>query len=131
MKEIYAVELVKYEDNDGFMVYVPDFDINTEGKSLIDAIEMARDAISLVGITLVDDNQPIPPPTPIEAVKKEYDGFLTLVDVDFDEYRRKNDRRSVRKNCTIPAWLNDEAEKARLNLSKVLQAGLKFCLNMK
>lgn len=131
MKEIYAVELVKYEDNDGFMVYVPDFDINTEGKSLIDAIEMARDAISLVGITLVDDNQPIPPSTPIEAVKKEYDGFLTLVDVDFDEYRRKNDRRSVRKNCTIPAWLNDEAEKAGLNFSKVLQSGLKFCLNMK
>ena len=38
-----------------FLVYVPDLDLYTEGNSLTDAIEMARDAIGLKGIDLEDD----------------------------------------------------------------------------
>ena len=30
------------EDEDAFLVYVPDFDIYTEGKDLVDAIESKR-----------------------------------------------------------------------------------------
>lgn len=44
-----------------------------------------------------------------------------LVDIDFTKYRLKNDMRSVKKNCTIPSWLNFEAEKAGINFSSVLQ----------
>ena len=33
------------QDEDDFLVYIPDFDIYTEGSSLADAIEMARDAM--------------------------------------------------------------------------------------
>ena len=51
-------------------------------------------------------------------------GILTLVDVDFVEYRRRNETRSVKKNCTIPYWLNVEAEKAHINVSRVLQEAL-------
>lgn len=51
--------------------------------------------------------------------------IVSLVDVDFAEYRRKNDMRAVKKNCTIPSWLNFEAEKAGVNFSAVLQAALK------
>jgi hypothetical protein len=50
---------------------------------------------------------------------------ITLVDVDFAEYRRRNDLRTVKKNCTIPSWLNYEAEKAGVNFSTILQAALK------
>jgi len=31
----------------------------------------------------------------------------------------------VKKNCTIPSWLNVEAEKANLNFSAILQNALK------
>ena len=34
-----------------FLVYVPDLDLYTEGNSLTDAIEMARDAIGSVSYT--------------------------------------------------------------------------------
>ena len=51
--------------------------------------------------------------------------IVTLVDVDFGEYRRKNDMRAVKKNCTIPSWLNFEAEKAGVNFSAILTAALK------
>lgn len=37
---------------------------------------------------------------------------------------------SVKKNITIPVWLNMAAEKAGLNFSKILQAGLKASLRM-
>lgn len=43
-----------------FLVYVPDLDLYTEGNSLTDAIEMARDAIGLKGIDLEDDGKAIP-----------------------------------------------------------------------
>ena len=35
------------------MVFVPDFNINTQGKDVPDAIEMARAAIGLMGIDTV------------------------------------------------------------------------------
>lgn len=51
-------------------------------------------------------------------------GILTMVDVDFSEYRRRNDNRMVRRNVTLPNWLNAEAERLHLNVSRVLQEAL-------
>ena len=50
--------------------------------------------------------------------------------VDFDAYRRANDMRAVRKNVTIPNYLNELAVKAGINFSQVLQEGLKQCLGV-
>lgn len=132
MKEVYPVFIAEYKKD--YLVFVPDFEIYTEGKSLANAIEMARDAIGLKGIDLEDDRKEIPTPsTHKEAIKiaKEdteiFDysqGILTLVDVDFTEYRRRIDTKAVRRNVTLPNWLNMEAEKAQINVSKVLQEAL-------
>lgn len=127
MKNAYPILM---NANDGqIVVYVPDFEINTEGDSYADAMEMARDAIGLVGITLEDEGRPLPSPRAMEEVDAE-DGMVTLVDVDFTEYRRRHDMTCVRKNCTIPSWLNAEAERAGLNFSAVLQKGLKRELHL-
>lgn len=108
------------------MVYVPDFEINTQGADMADAIEMARDAIGIRGIDMQDDGEALPEASAIGDVEVESkDAIVTLVDVDFTEYRRKNDLRAVKKNCTIPSWLNFEAEKAGVNFSAILQAALK------
>ena len=56
-------------------------------------------------------------PSAMESVTKNTVDILTLVDVDFDEYRRKHEMRTVRKNVSIPSWLNEEAESANINLS--------------
>ena len=121
--------------HDSFLVFVPDWEIYTEASSFVDAIMMARDAIGLSGIIKEDYENDIPVPSSYElAIQKakadadevfDYStGVLTMVDVDFVEYRRQNEHRSVKKNCTIPYWLNLEAEKAHINFSKVLQEGL-------
>lgn len=132
MKQAYPTFIV---ESDGcFLVYVPDMDIYTEGDSMADAINMARDAIGLKGIDMEDDGKVIPEPSNYEQAHEkgkadadDFDytqGILTMVDIDFTEYRRKNDNRTVRRNVTLPNWLNVEAEKLHLNVSKVLQDAL-------
>jgi len=72
-----------------------------------------------------DAGEELPTPSSFDAVKKIEGDIYTLVDVDFDEYRRKHDNRAVKKNCTIPSWLNEEAIARGINFSQVLQDGLK------
>ena len=124
MKNSYPVILSPCEG--GYVVYIPDFNINTEGDTITDALEMARDAIGLMGIDMEDDKETIPEPSKISTITTENaDDIISLVDVDFSEYRRKNDMRTVRRNVSLPSWLNAEADKAGLNVSAVLQAALK------
>lgn len=124
MKNSYPIVLTP--DETGYVVYIPDFNINTEGDTLTEAIEMARDAIGLMGVDMEDDSKELPAPTALSAVSKgTAEDIVSLVDVDFAEYRRKNDMRTVKKNCTIPSWLNYEAERAGVNFSALLQAALK------
>lgn len=132
MKQVYPTFIAK--DNKDYLVYVPDMDIYTEGTSMADAIEMARDAIGLKGIDLEDDGKELPTPsTQKEAIQKAKEdteifdystGILTWVDIDFTVYRRKVENKMVRRNVTLPNWLNIEAEKAHINVSRVLQEAL-------
>ena len=124
MKATYPIVISKGKKY--LVVYIPDFDINTQGVNEADAMEMARDAIGIVGIDMEDANEVLPKPSMLSKITKTKEtDIITLVDVDFSEYRRKNDIRSVKKNCTIPSWLNYEAEKAGINFSALLQTALK------
>lgn len=123
MKNSYPILLIPEEK--GFTVFIPDFNINTQGDDLTEAIEMARDAIGIMGIDMQDDGKVIPSASTATDIKHSNGEIVSLVDVDFAEYRRKNDLRTVKKNCTIPSWLNFEAEKAGVNFSAILQNALK------
>ncbi len=118
MKGAYPIILKRTDD--GYYVEIPDFDIGTQGDSIADAMEMARDAIGLMGIDIQDDGKELPKPYQAE-IKAEKDDIVTLVDIDFSEYRKKADNRAVKKNCTIPYWMSVEADKAGLNYSRLLQ----------
>ena len=129
MKAAYPIVLTKGEKF--IVVYVPDFDINTQGEDIADAMEMARDAIGLMGIDMEDDGEALPSPSELEAVSAAHpNDTVTLVDIDFSEYRRKNDMRTVRRNVSLPSWLNAAADKANINVSAVLQNALKEALHV-
>ena len=127
MKAVYPIILTPAER--GFVVTVPDLQINTEGDDLNDAIEMARDEIGLWGITEQDAGRAIPALRTV-APAHEASEIVSLVDIDFDAYRRATDLRAVRKNVTLPSWLNTLAENAGVNFSQVLQDGLKARLHV-
>ncbi len=129
MKNSYPIVLTP--DKVGYVVFIPDFNINTEGDTLTEAIEMARDAIGLMGIDMEDDKKELPAPSEMNSVTKETESdIVTLVDVDFAEYRRQNDMRTVRRNVTLPSWLDFEAEKSGVNVSAILQRALKQELHL-
>lgn len=125
MKDVYPIIMTK--GSQYVVVYIPDWDINTQGKNIPEAIEMARDAIGIMGIDMEDDGETLPRGSELADVQAQAPAgsVVSLVDVDFAEYRRKNDLRVVKKNCTIPSWLNYEAQRAGINFSAVLQAALK------
>ena len=98
---------------------------------------MARDAIGLACINLQDENKPIPEPTPIAEDDVTYGtypedgkGIVSLVDVDLTEYRRAIDNKMVRRNVTLPNWLNREAEEAHIYVSGVLREALMSVLGV-
>lgn len=122
MKTVYPV--IFTPDGEWFVVDVPDLGISTQGEGLADAIDMARDAINLTGVTLQDNGEPVPEPSSISSVTVGEGQIVSLVDCDFDEYRKFLENRSVKKNCTLPSWLNKKAEAAQINFSAVLQEAL-------
>lgn len=136
MKNIYPVFFTKTDTV--ILVEVPDLEILTEGKDMVNAVEMARDAIELKCVSMEDDGIEIPLPSEIGSLDINSGTFaeegvtvISWVDINSGEYRRKIDTRAVRKNVTIPGWLNYEAEHAGINVSRVLQEALMNVLNIK
>jgi predicted RNase H-like HicB family nuclease len=127
MSKVYPAIFTPVEN--GFVVTVPDLDINTQGKDMAEAIFMARDAIGLWGICEQDAKRAIPEPSASEP-PREAKELVSWVDIDFDEYRRKHDNRTVRRNITLPAWLDEAANKANINVSGFIQTALKDYLQV-
>ena len=117
-----------------YVVYVPDLDIYTQGKSIEDAVVMAREAIGIQIVEREKNNVEIPKGSDYEnalrIAKSDTEfidfskGFFTMVDVDMDEFRKKYDNRSIRRNVTLPQWMDYEAKKQNVNVSGVLQEAL-------
>ena len=136
MKIVYPVIFTKTNDEkDTYLVDIPDIKGITEGYGLADAIEMARDYIGGYCYELPDEELPKASSTnDIKASEgtfaNEGESIVSLVDMDLDSYRRKMEKRAVRRNVSIPRWLDKEAEKAQLNFSRVLQEALMQKLNI-
>ena len=117
----YPVLFEKIEDM--YLVTIPDIDQITQGKDLTDAIAMARDLISLWVMDLEDAKKVVPKPGSVKfEVPKG--AFVSYVDANITEYRKKYGYKIVKKNCSIPAWLNTRAEELGLNFYKILQEAL-------
>lgn len=133
MRQAYPVIFTQIDDKKNtVLIEVPDLDLMTEGFGTADAMLMARDAIGVNIITRQDKDEDIPDPSDISQINVEKGifagegkSYISLVDLDIDEYRRREDNRTVRRNVTLPNWLNQKAEKAHINVSGVLQEALK------
>lgn len=130
MKLIYPVIIIP-TGKDEYYVKIPDMDIATQGTSIENAIDMARDAICLTAVDMQEDGKTLPPASEIsEITSDEKNAVITLVDADVAAYKRMLDKRAVRKNVTIPSWLNEAAEAQHINFSAVLQSALMEQLNI-
>ena len=118
-----------HDRKDTYLVYIPDINGMTEGYGLEDAVNMARDYIGCTFYDKSDDSIPKASKiADIDISKGEFagkgDSFVSLVDTDLDAYRKKMDNKPVRRNVSLPSWLNKKANEAHINVSRVLQDAL-------
>lgn len=123
MKLVYEAIFTPFEKGDGFTVEVPDLPgCVTEGDTLAEAIEMGQDAASGWILTELEEGNDYPKPSDHVIVPEgSFSNYLVL---DMDDYSERYGSKSVRKNITIPAWLNTYGEKNNINFSKVLTDAL-------
>ena len=126
MKLTYPACFYADEENEGaYAVVVPDLPgCVSGGDSLADAILMATDAASGWVLDELEDGKEIPKSSLIENIIPDDGGFVSMLVLDMDTYSEKYGKKAVRKNLTIPAWLNTFAEDNHINFSQVLQDSL-------
>ena len=127
MKLVYPAVFTPCIEKEGYTVEVPDLPgCVTEGTDLVDAIEMGVDAASGWVLGELEEGNNIPAPSlRKENIKLEDpESFVSMLVLDMDAYAEKYGDKTVRKNITIPAWLNTYGEKNNINFSRVLQDAL-------
>ena len=126
MKLYYPVCI--YPQNEGgFTAIVPDLKgCVTQGETIEEVFEMAIDAASGWILDELEDGNKPPKASDISTIHAtEFpNGFTTMLILDMTRYSEKYGNQSVRKNCTIPSWLNTHAEQADVNFSQILQEAL-------
>lgn len=127
MKLAYPIILTPYEDhNGGYVVEVPDLPgCVTGGDNIAEALLMAQDAASGWVLTELEAGRPAPTPSDPRSIKMEDPtSTVSMVALDMDAYAAQYGGKAVRKNVTIPAWLDTWAQKAGINYSGMLRNAL-------
>ena len=128
MNLVYPAVFYPDPNSSAFAVTVPDLPgCVSGGNSLSEAMAMGEDAASGWILGELENGNEIPPASNIKDIQPDPEigeGFVSLLSLDMDAYAAKYGSKSVRKNLTIPAWLNTFAEAEQLNISKVLQDAL-------
>ena len=126
MKLIYPAVFYPFSDGSGgYTVEFPDLPgCVTEGKDLEEAFEMATDAASGWVLDELEEGNSVPKASGYGEVEKRKNGQVNMVLLDMDAYAEQYGEKAVRKNVTIPAWLNTFAEKQKMNFSQLLQEAI-------
>ena len=124
MKTYYTLVFHPYAD--GYLVTAPDVPgCTTGGKTIQEAIDMARDALCGCLCAYEDENITLPSQHMPGEIQLNDGDFAMLMEVDLLKYRMETDTKAVRKNVSLPAWLVAMADKRGVNCSQVLQDALK------
>lgn len=109
MKLTYPAIFYPSEDG-GYTISVPDLPgCTSEGNTLAEAVEMATDAAGWV-LDELEDGHTIPAANSMQDITPDQPGFTSLLVLDMDTYTEKYGDKTVRKDLTVPAWLNTFAE---------------------
>ena len=95
-----------------------------EGEGLANTIQNAERELTQWLSMMIEDGKTLPMPTKHHNIVVDDSQAVTLVRANL----RSN--KAVRRTVSLPEWLDTEANKAGISLSKVLQEALKSLLNM-
>ena len=121
MKTKYVYPAIFEKDGTGYFVKFPDIHpCYTEGKTLKEAVIMAKDVLESRIEVALERDETLPVPSDIDTLNGDR-VMLIVADVE----NIKSQTRFVKKTLSIPFWLNAIAEKEHINFSGVLQEALK------
>ena len=126
MNYTYPAIFMKYKKDESYEIYFPDFNQMTSATDLNYAMYMARDLLTIVLSSMIDENSQLPTPSKIkelnsediieklrndfsEEEKNEYEiseYFINYVTIDPKEYAKMYITKYDKKTLTIPHWLN-------------------------
>ena len=88
-------------EEEGYWVEFPDLSgCFTNGSTLEETMEMAKEALGLYLVSLEENGQTIPEPSNIADILTD-EGQTTYISTDMNAYRR--DTRAIKKMLSIPA----------------------------
>ena len=132
MKNEYCYPAIFTEEENGISIEFPDLPgCLPSADNLDSAFSAAREALGLHLFGMEEDGDPIPPPSPVSAIRVPEGSVLAAVDVFMPIFRDNVRRSTVKKTLTIPYWLNARAEKLGINFSQVLQDALRAQIGAK
>ncbi|MCI8411468.1 MAG: type II toxin-antitoxin system HicB family antitoxin [Clostridia bacterium] len=131
-KDYYIYPAIFNYENDGISISFPDLpgclscaDTDEE------ALYMAKDALGLYMVCAEEDGEILKSPSKLNEISLKKSERAILVEVYMPLFRESVQNSSVKKTLTIPKWINDLAEKNKINFSQVLQSALKNALGIK
>ena len=129
MKNTFVYPAVFYPDESSVSVYFPDLEgCLTFGDDFEDAFDMAKDALG-GWLSVHLEKNPAPKATPIGDINLKANEKAMLVEVDAVSLKEALNK-SIRRNVTIPQWLNIAVERKGINVSAFLTEKLKAELNL-
>ena len=125
-KDYYIYPAILNYQNDGISISFPDLpNCNTCANDDEEALYMAKDALGLYIACNEEEKEDLPQPTSLNKIKLEKNERVILVEVNMPLFRDAIQNVAVKKTLTIPKWINDLAERNKVNFSRVLQSALK------
>lgn len=125
MKRHYVYPAIFHPEEIGFSVFFPDLKgCQSQGENIEEATLMAQEALEAYLECLMEDDKPVPTPSSPKSLSLVSEDFVAMISVDILKYKDKANGKAVKKTLTIPAWLNEEAEKHHINFSSVLKEAL-------
>lgn len=134
----YPAVFLKDSESNSYTILFPDLPgCISCGDDVKEALYMANDAL---GTYLFDDYSKLedfPKSSRLEQIdikdsidedEKEYfsleGSFKSYVGLDITDYVKKHENRTVKKNVTIPSYLNEMGISNKINFSKILTEAL-------
>lgn len=134
MKLVYPAVLTPWDEGDGYTVTVPDLPgCVSEGNSIPEALLMGTDAASGWVLDELEDGKSAPASSTLSDAASDApeDSIVSYLVLDMDSYAERYGKRAVRKNITIPAYMNAYIEDNGLSLSEITQNAIEQLIQSK
>ena len=125
MKTLTYLAILEPEKEGGYSISFPDLPgCFSQGNNLEEAKWMAEEAASLHIYGMEEDGDEIPVPSTTLTEKETRGNIVLAVTIHPDLFRANRDNERIKTNVTIPAWLKREAEREKVNYSRLLENAL-------